>query len=84
MDDVEIFTLEFDDGTTLDCENLGVFTAGGKDYIALVPQDDPEEAYLYGYRETDDGGLELIGLDDEEYEIATAEFYRITDGSEEA
>jgi hypothetical protein len=48
-------TLEFDDGKTMECEMEGVFDAGGRDYIALLPQDDSGDVYIYRYLEDKDG-----------------------------
>ena len=54
---------------------MGVFDAGGKDYIALIPDDDSEDVYIYGYKETGDEEFELVDIeDDEEFKAASAEF----------
>ncbi|MBQ6934427.1 MAG: DUF1292 domain-containing protein [Clostridia bacterium] len=76
----DFMTLDFDDGTSVECEILGVFEADGKEYIALVPQDGSEEIYFYGYVEINDEEFELVDiLDDEEFEKAVAEFDRLTE-----
>lgn len=70
-----IITLEYDDGTELECEMMGVFEADGKEYIALIPQDDSEDVYIYGYKETGEDEFELIDIeDDAEFEKAVAVF----------
>ncbi len=75
MEDTDFITLEYDDGTEVECEILGVFDAEGKEYIALVPQDNSEDVYLYGYRETTEDEFELLDIeDDEEFEKAVAVF----------
>ena len=38
-EDVEIITLEFDEGEEVECEIMGVFDFNGKEYIALIPDD---------------------------------------------
>ncbi|MGI6256908.1 MAG: DUF1292 domain-containing protein [Anaerovoracaceae bacterium] len=71
----DVITLEFDDGEEVECEIMGVFEAGGKDYIALIPDDDSEDVYIYGYKETGDEEFELVDIeDDEEFKAASAEF----------
>ena len=34
-EEVDVITLEFDDGVELECEIMGVFEHAGKEYIAL-------------------------------------------------
>ena len=46
MSDADFITLEYDDGTELECEILGVFEAEDKEYIALIPQDDSDDVYI--------------------------------------
>lgn len=77
-EEMDIITLEFDDGESVECEPLGVFEVGGKEYAALVPLDeDLEDVYLYEYKEDGDE-FELIDIeDDEEFEKVVAEFENI-------
>ncbi|MCL2549892.1 MAG: DUF1292 domain-containing protein [Methanimicrococcus sp.] len=57
---------------TLECEIIGIFEAGGKEYVALSPVDS-DEIIIYGYKESGDEGFELIDIDDEkEFESAAA------------
>ena len=80
MEEKNILTLEFEDGKTLDCEVLFVFDVGGKAYIALAPQDDSDEVFLYRYEETGEDGFEMSVIEDsEELAAAAAEFGRIMD-----
>jgi uncharacterized protein YrzB (UPF0473 family) len=82
-DDTEFITLEFDDGTTVECEIMGVFDCGGKEYIALLPDDDSDDAYIYGYKEINDDEFELVDIDDDdEFEMVIEEFERLTDDNE--
>jgi uncharacterized protein YrzB (UPF0473 family) len=84
-DDIEIeeeelvtITLEFDDGVVMETEILGVFESGGKEYIALVPEDDSDDVYIYGYKEIDDGDedeFELIDIEDEAEFAAAVEVF---------
>jgi len=63
--------LELDD-ETVECEIIGIFEAGGKEYVALSPVDS-DDVIIYGYKESDDEGFELIDIEDEEeFENAAA------------
>ncbi len=67
--------LETEDGETIPCQVLAEYTVDEKDYIALVPVDDDKqvdddpEIFIYGC-EYDDDNIQLIDLDDEEFEVA--------------
>ena len=77
-EELDIITLEFDDGGEVECEIMGVFDYEGKEYIALIPHDDTDDVYIYGYKETGDDEYELIDIeDDEEFEKVVAEFDKI-------
>lgn len=72
-------TLEFDDGKDVECEILGIFEVDGKEYIALLPDDGTDDAYIYGYAEVGEDEFEIIDiLDDDEFEKVAAEFDRLT------
>ena len=67
-------TLTLDDDTEVECVVLTIFTAGDRDYIALLPMEGEDseegEVYLYRYSETEDGTPVLDNIeDDDEYEI---------------
>lgn len=66
QDQAEFITLEFDDGVELECEIMGVFDYAGNDYIALIPNDDTDDVYLYGYKEVGEDEFELVDIEDEE------------------
>ena len=79
LDEPEYITLEFDDGAEIECEIMGIFDVDGKEYIALIPDDDTDDVYLYGYKEVSDEEFELIDIeDDDEFEKVAAEFDKIT------
>lgn len=79
QDEPEYITLEFDDGAEIECEIMGIFDVDGKEYIALIPDDDTDDVYLYGYKEISDEEFELIDIeDDAEFEKVAAEFDKIT------
>ena len=75
QEEADIITLEFEDGAELECEIMGVFDHAGKDYIALIPLDDSDDVYIYGYKAVGEDEFELVDLeDDAEFEAAVAEF----------
>ena len=65
-DEADIITLEFDDGAEIECEIMGVFDFEGNDYIALIPLDDSDDVYIYGYTEVGDDEFEIIDIEDDE------------------
>jgi uncharacterized protein YrzB (UPF0473 family) len=78
-EDSDIITLEFEDGQEVECEIMGIFDLDDKEYIALIPDDDSDDIYLYGYKEISDEEFELLDIeDDAEFEKVVAEFDRIT------
>ena len=73
-------TLEFDDGESLLCEALFVFEVDGKEYVALVPAEDPDsdDVYLYEYFETGEDEFELGDIEDDAvFDKVAEEFDRI-------
>ena len=78
VDQEAVITLEFDDGVELECEIMGVFEHADKEYIALIPLDDSDDVYIYGYKEVGEDEFELVDIeDDAEFEAAVAEFEAI-------
>ena len=79
-------TLNLEDGD-VECSVVTVFTADGKDYIALLPLSGPDSddgsVYLYRYHVDEYGEPELEYIeDDEEYEIASDAFDEYLDSAE--
>ncbi|MBR3052513.1 MAG: DUF1292 domain-containing protein [Firmicutes bacterium] len=75
VDESEIITLEFEDGVSVECEIMGVFEFEGNDYIALIPDDDTDDVYIYGYREVGEDEFEIVDIEDDElFEKVVAEF----------
>ena len=67
-----------DDGVEVECEIMGVFEYDGKEYIALIPDDDTDDVYIYGYKEVGEDEFELVDIDDDaEFEKVVAEFDKI-------
>ncbi len=83
-EDSDFITLEFDDGQEVECEIMGIFDLDEKEYIALVPDDDSDDIYLYGYKEINDDEFELIDIeDDAEFDRVVKEFDRLMAEEEE-
>ena len=81
-DDIRV-TLELDEGE-VECSILTIFEAGGRDYIALMPQDkqgnETGDVYLYRYSEDEEGLPSIDPIEsDEEYEIAADKFDEFLD-----
>ena len=78
-------SITLDDDTVLECIVSNIFSAGGREYIAVMPETDDEEGtvYLYRYSETADGQPELTNIEtDEEYEIVADAFDELLDDEE--
>ena len=80
-------TLTLDDDSTVECAIIGIFDAGEKEYIALLPLDENgqnEDGEVYRYRYTvENGSPKLENIDsDEEYEIASDAFDEMLDSME--
>lgn len=81
-------TLTLDDDSTVECAIIGIFDAGEKEYIALLPldengQNEDGEVYLYRYTNVDGGTPQLENIEsDEEYEIAADGFDQMLDSME--
>ena len=80
-------TLTLDDDSELECIVLTTFEAAGKNYIALLPTNAPEEeegeVYLYRFVTGPDGEPDLQNIeDDDEYEAAADAFDELLDAAE--
>ena len=62
-EEVDIITLEFDEGEEVECEIMGVFDFNGKEYIALIPDDGTDDVYIYGYKEVGEDEFEIVAID---------------------
>ena len=70
--EMDAITLPLDDDSELDCAVIGIFPYEEKDYIALLPLkgdevDEDASVLIYEYAELEDGELELIFIEDEDY-----------------
>ena len=80
-------TLTLDDDSEIECVVLTIFTAGEREYIALLPMEGADseegEVYLYRYSETEDWTPILDNIeDDDEYEIVADAFDEMLDDQE--
>ena len=79
-EEAEFITLEFEDGTEDEAEIMGIFDVDGKEYIALIPDDDSDDVYIYGYKEVSEEEFELIDIeDDDEFDRVVKVFEELTD-----
>ena len=85
-------TLEFEDGTSEECDVIAIFGIGDEEeneedyesYIALAPDNGTDDIYFYGYNEIEDGGFKLRDItDDEEFEVVAEVFDDIMSEEEE-
>ena len=73
-------TLTLDNDEVLECAVLTIFSAGDRQYIALLPledAEDPEEGdvFIYRFEEDENGEPTLDNIeDDDEYELAADAF----------
>lgn len=87
-EEIEIITLDLEDGKTLDCQILSILNVSGQDYIYLLPQDNCEfsaegEFFIYKYFEDDNEEITLDNdLTDEEFEMAADAFDALLDEQE--
>ena len=89
-DDTDILvTLDLDDVTQAECENLTIFSVDDQDYIVLLPLDakgepnEEGEVYIYRYFEDAEGNPSLENiLEDDEYERVADRFDEWLDESE--
>lgn len=83
MDEEMTVSLDLDDGTTVVCSIATILSVDGKDYIALLPQDeegevDVENVWFYGYKEDPNdpnAEPELIYIADDDELEAVADKY---------
>ena len=74
----EVVSLKFDDKTTVDCFIEGVFGVDGQDYIALQPDDDSGDIYIYKYIEDPDFEYHIEEeTDDAKFEAAVRAYEKI-------
>ena len=75
----DMITLELDDGTSIECEIMGVFDVDGIDYIALANAEGSDDVYLYRYVEIGEEEFELKEIPEEDFDKVADEFDRVMD-----
>ena len=67
IEEIETITLEKEDGSTEECEILGIIEFENKKYIALLPMD-KDEYYVFEaiIPDGDEEHIEIIPIEDEE------------------
>lgn len=73
-DEIDYITLDYEDGTSEECEVLGVFESGDSEYVALSPEAHSDDVYLYGYNETPDGDFYVTEIPDADYPQVSTDF----------
>lgn len=75
-------TLDYEDGSSVECEIVGVFEVEGKEYIALFDEES-EDIILYRYIEVDCENFELEDIPEEEFDAVSEVFEAIMEEAEE-
>ena len=81
-------TLTLDNDEVLECAVLTIFSAGDRQYIALLPLEDAEDTeegdvFIYRFEEDENGEPTLDNIeDDDEYELAADAFDELLDSAE--
>jgi len=77
-------TLTLEDGSEMTCDVIAIFPCGDRDYIALLPEDDPDGDFiLYRFIDNGDGNYDLGDIeDDEEFEAASEAFDEMMDNED--
>ncbi len=73
-------TLTLEDDTELYCDVVAIFQVQDKDYVALLPQQEKPEVFLYRLNHTDNYDAELENIeDDQEFELVANAYDALTD-----
>lgn len=73
MNEDQFLTLEWDDGSSVECEIIDDIELDGKKYVALLPIDE-DQAIIFSYVEEEDGEIQLGNLEDEEFDKVSQAF----------
>lgn len=82
MEDANFITLVFDneDGTEEEvaCEIVAAVEVDGQQYVALDPQDESDDIFIYAYSEAEDGEMVIEEIaDDEVFEKVLEAFDKV-------
>ena len=75
-------TLDYEDGSSVECEIVGGFEVESKEYIALFDEES-EDIILYRYIEVDGENFELEDIPEEEFDAVSEVFEAIMEEAEE-
>ncbi len=77
-------TLTLEDGSEMTCDVIAIFPCGDRDYIALLPENDPDGDFLlYRFIDNGDGNYDLDDIgDDEEFDAASEAFDELMDNED--
>jgi len=77
-------TLTLEDGSEMTCDVIAIFPCGDRDYIALLPENDPDGDFLlYRFIDNGDGNYDLDDIgNDEEFEAASEAFDELMDNED--
>ncbi len=83
-EDYDSLVINYEDGTTENCEVLGLFDCEDNTYIALLPESDEDSVYLYGYVEHEDDTFSLVDIEDDElFARVAAAYEELLEGDDE-
>ena len=86
MDDEKIL-LEFDDGEEIEVDVLGTFEMDGREYVAVAPDDESGDVFLFRLEESAKSEDNEYGLaditDDAEFERVSAAFDALLEEGED-
>lgn len=77
-------TLTLEDGSEMTCDVIAIFPCGDRDYIALLPENDPDGDFLlYRFIDNGDGNYDLDDIgDDDEFDAASEAFDELMDNED--
>ena len=83
-DEFDQVTLTLEDGSEMTCDVIAIFPCGERDYIALLPENDPDGDFLlYRFIDNGDGNYDLDDIgDDEEFDAASEAFDELMDNED--
>ena len=83
-EELDQVTLTIEDGSEMTCDVIAIFPCGDRDYIALLPENDPDGDFLlYRFIDNGDGNYDLDDIgDDEEFEAASEAFDELMDNED--
>lgn len=83
-DEFDQVTLTLEDGSEMTCDVIAIFPCGERDYIALLPENDPDGDFLlYRFIDNGDGNYDLDDIgDDDEFDAASEAFDELMDNED--